>query len=392
VISLLCQSLEYLLIVTKQIIRQWVKPNNQTLLANAAIDLTRSKRELMLENALLRQQLVVLNRQGKRPALIPRERVLLVLLASRLQAWKQALGIVQPDTLLRWHRDLFRWLWKLKSRTMKRPGRPPLSAELATLIQQMAKENQGWGAKRICGELLKLGLCAAKSTIQSYIRQVRIPGTSHQNWRTFIHNHVSEIWACDVLQTYDVFFRALFVFVIVELGSRRVVHFGVTRHPTDRWLAQQLREATPFGASPHFLIRDNDRKYGAALSRVAIGIGIEVLRTPCRAPKANAICEHILGSLQRERLNHFIILSERHLYRVVKSYMRYFNHVRPHQGINQQIPCQPRCPDTPPTEGKIVSFPLLGGLHHDYQRRAAGGTSLELFYFAAPFVELRLYV
>jgi len=154
---------------------------------------------------------------------------------------------------------------------------------------------------------------AAKSTIQRYIKQIHGPGSSQQTWRTFIDNHASEIWACDILQPYDLFFRSLFVFVIIELGKRRIVHFGVTRHPTDEWLAQQLREATPFGTGPRFLIRDNDRKFGSSFSRVAVGPGIDVLRTPYRSPKANAICERFLGSLRRECLDHFIILSERHL-------------------------------------------------------------------------------
>jgi len=149
------------------------------------------------------------------------------------------------------------------------------------------------------------------------------------------------------------------------------VHFGVTRHPTDRWLAQQLPEATPFGADPRFLILDNDRKFGASFSRVAFGTGIDVLRTPYRAPKANAICERFLGSLQRACLDHFIILSKRHLHRIVKEYTNYFNYARPHQGIDQQIPCQFACPDMPPADGQVVSFPVLSGLHHDYQRRAA---------------------
>ena len=149
------------------------------------------------------------------------------------------------------------------------------------------------------------------------------------------------------------------------------MHFGVTRHPTDRWLAQQLPEATTFGADPRFLIRDNDRKFGASFSPVAFGTCIDVLRTPYRAPKANAICERFLGSLQRECLDHFIILSERHLYRIVKEYTHYFNYARPHQGIDQQITCQSACPDMPPADGQVVSFPVLIGLHHDYQRLAA---------------------
>jgi transposase InsO family protein len=163
----------------------------------------------------------------------------------------------------------------------------------------------------------------------------------------------------------------VFVFVIIELGSRRVVHFGITRNPTDQWTAQQLREATPFGEKPRFLIRDNDSKFGPSFTRVAKGTGIEVLKTPYRAPRANAICERFLGSLRRECLDHFLILGERHLRRLVKGYKTYFNHARPHQGIEQYIPCQPERPGKPPATGKIASRPVLGGLHHDYYWQAA---------------------
>lgn len=368
--SSLHKCFEHILIDISRYIHQWIKPNKPSLFAGVALDITRSRTELILENAFLRQQLIVLNRQVKRPALKPHERVLLIVLTSRLRSWKQALTIVQPDTLLRWHRDFFRWVWKHKSQKRKPSGRPPISEEIVVLIQRMAEENRTWGAKRIRGELLKLGMRAAKSTIQRYIKQVRGPGSSHQTWRAFLRNHASEIWACDILQTYDLFFRALFVFVIIELGTRRIVHFGVTRHPTDRWLAQQLREATPFGAGPRFLIRDNDRKYGSSFSRVAFGTGSEVLRTPYRAPKANAICERFLGSLERECLDHFIILSRRHMYRIVKEYTYYFNYSRPHQGIDQQIPSLSVCSDMSSASGQVLSIPVLGGLHHDYYRLA----------------------
>ena len=337
-------------------------------LRNAAADLTRTKSELILENAFLRQQLIVLQRQAKRPSLTWSDRTMFVLLASKLRSWKQALLIVQPDTLLRWHRDLFRRIWRRRSQRGARTGRTPLTHQDVALIRQMTQENRTWGAERIRGELLKLHIAVSKSTIQRYMHEARGPLTSQQSWTTFLHNHASQIWACDFLQTYDLLFRSVFVFLVIELGSRRVVHFAVTRHPTDAWTAQQLREATPFGQRPRFLLHDNDRKYGASFARVAAGTGIEVLRTPYRAPKANAICERFLGSLRRECLDFYLVFGERHLHHTVKEYVRYFNLARPHQGIAQSIPCPPQ---SLPFRGQVVSHPILGGLHHDYRRQAA---------------------
>jgi putative transposase len=371
--SLVLRGKDTLWQAVKQRIRLWMKPDDQDLVLNAAIDLTRSKPELILENMLLRQQLIVLKRQVKRPALSWRDRTLFVLLASKLPTWKQALVIVQPETVLRWHRDLFRWVWRRKSRPRRR-GKPPLTDDIVSLIKQMAKENRTWGAERIRGELLKLGIKVAKSTIQRYIYQVRSPLSTKQTWATFLRNHAKDIWAVDFLQTYDFFFRAIFVFVVIELGSRRLVHFGVTRSQNDAWVAQQLREATPFGEGPRFLIRDNDNKFGAAFDRVADGTDIEVLATPYQAPKANAICERFLGSVRRECLDFFLILNERHLRRIMRQYQAYFNHARPHQGINQRIPCPSAQPQH--NVGTIIAHPVLGGLHHDYRRRTTGDPSL----------------
>jgi putative transposase len=356
-----------LLQTAKLTVRSWVKPDNYRLSANVVADLTRSREELILENAFLRQQLIILNRQVKRPQAKPRERVLLVLLASQLRAWKQALLIVQPNTLIRWHRDLFRWLWKHKSKSVEKPGRKPLLKSVVDLIQRMAQENRTWGAERIRGELLKLGLRVAKSTIQKYIRLIRKPTSPDQTWPTFLHNHAGEIWACDFLQTFDLFFRALFVFVIIELKTRRVVHFAVTRHPTDKWVAQQLREATPHGEKPRFLIRDRDKKFGEVFQRVAKRTNIDTLLTPYRSPQVDAICERFWGSLHRECLDFFILLGERHLHRIVKQYVHFFNQARPHQGIDQQIPCGS---ESSPEDGEIIALPVLGGLHHDYRRAA----------------------
>ena len=248
----------------------------------------------------------------------------------------------------------------------------PCSPEVIALIHTLARDNRLWGSKRIQDELRKLGYRLSKRTVAKYARQVRRsqpPRQSGQTWATFLANHAHEIWACDFLQTYDLWFRSMFVFFIIELSSRRVVHFAVTRSPSDAWVAQQLREATPFDTHPRFLIRDNDSKYGAEFARAARGI--EVLRTPIRAPKANAVCERFLGSVRRECLDHIFILNERQLHRKLKEYVTYFNTARPHQGIGHRVPFPLTALDSPQSNGgKITAFPVLGGLHHDYRRSA----------------------
>jgi len=216
-----------------------------------------------------------------------------------------ALLIVKPDTLLKWHRQGFRLLWRRKSKPG--PRKPRLPKEALALIKQMAVENRCWGAKRIRDELAKLTIQVSRQSVRRYMKQARQtlpPPSAGQGWATFLANHAHATWACDFLQTYDVLFRAIFVFVIVELESRRVVYWHVTRQPSDVWTAPQLREATPFGQAPRFLVRDNDRTYGVQFAKAAHGSGIEVLRTPIAAPKANAICERFLGTLRRECLDH----------------------------------------------------------------------------------------
>jgi putative transposase len=264
---------------------------------------------------------------------------------------------------------LFRWVWRRKSQPKQQGGRTPLSAPIVRLIRRMARENPLWGAERIRGEMLKLNVGAAKSSIQKYAQDLRRVGPSGQTWGTFLRNHASEIWACNFLRTYGALFHNLFVFAIIELESRRVVYVNVTRQPIDAWVAQQLREATPFREDPRFLIRDNDRKYGAQFKHTAEGVGIEILKTPVEAPRANALCERFMGSLRPECLDYMLILSEQHLRRIVNEYVRYFNQARPHPGLHQRIPCDPRLPVQ--TGGEIVGMLILGGLPHDYQRKAA---------------------
>jgi len=286
--------------------------------------------ELIAENALLRQQLLVLRRSVKRPRCTPTDRALPVLLASRIRAWRSALLIVQPDTLLRWHRQLFRWHWSRKSRARSATRRAKVSDETIALIRQMAAANRLWGAERIRGELHKLDIRVAKWTVQQYMRDARPPGRAGQTWATFLRNHAGDVRACDFLPVTDALFRPLFAFFVIVLDSRRVVHVGVTRHPTDAWVAQQLCEATPFNERPRYLIRDNDRNCGRAFAAVANATGITVVRTAYRAPGQNATCERFLGSVCRECLDHTLVLSEASLWRILREYVAYFNGARPH--------------------------------------------------------------
>jgi putative transposase len=345
---------------------RWTKPLFTSLPLATLTDLGKSKSQLIAENALLRQQLIILQRQVKRPACTNTDRILLVLLAKLARSWQWAILIVQPETLLRWHRKLFRLYWRRKSKATSR--KPKEAEETISLIRQMAKDNRLWGAERIRGELLKLGIHVCKRTIQKYMRAVRTHQPRGQKWSTFLRTHAAQVWACDFLQVTDLFFQPLFAFFLIELKSRKVIHVGVTRSPTDAWVAQQLREATPFGQAPKYLICDHDSKFGSCFRRGATTSDIKLLKTPVHAPRANAFCERFLRSVRQECLDHLLILHERQLHRVLKTYMGYFNQARPHQGIGQHIPEQHRSvPSARDVRNKVIALPVMGGLHHDYR-------------------------
>ena len=355
-----------------QMVKRLLRPTRTiaTASAGAARDLVRSRSELLAENAFLRQQVIVLRRSVKRPALGRLDRFVMVILARANSAWREALHLVQPDTLLRWHRDLFKIVWTRRSRPNAQPRR--LALATIDLIKEMARSNASWGAERIRGELLKLGLRVSKRTIQKYIRRVRPRGKPGQTWSTFVRNHASDTWACDFLQLYDIWFRPIYAFFVVNQASREVVHFNVTRAPTDEWATQQIREATPWGEGPRFLIRDNDSKFGPKFDAAVKGAGTNLLKIPPRSPNLNPICERFLRSVRQECLDHFVILGEDHLRGVLHEYVNgYFNVARPHQGLDQQIPGSGDRPsDDSSPAGQIVVRPILGGLHHDYRRAA----------------------
>jgi hypothetical protein len=225
----------------KDQLKKITKPSTATIAAAVLSDLPRSKSDLIAENAILRQQLIVLNRQVKRPQLTTSDRIRLVFLSRLTRFWQTALHIIQPDTLLRWHRDLFRVYWKRKSKSKKR--KPRIPRETINLIKQMARENPFWGAEKIRGELLNLGISVGKLTIQKYMKQVR--KQSGQNWTNFLKSHTHDIWACDFTVVYDLLFRPIYVFILIAHQNQEIKRAAVTHHPTDAWTAQQLREATP---------------------------------------------------------------------------------------------------------------------------------------------------
>jgi len=208
---------------------------------------------------------------------------------------------------------------------IKKTRKSRIATETVALIRGMAENNRLWGAERIQGELLKLGIKVSKRTIQKYMPKVKKSHTSGQTWATFLKTHVQDIWACDITEVNDWLFRPWYIFVVMELKSRRIAHMAVTRSPTDEWTTQQLREATPWGKGPKHLIRDRDMKYGPQFSRVASVSGINELITPYRAPRANSICERYMGSLKRECLDQTLIFHGKQLCRVVREYSAYYN-------------------------------------------------------------------
>jgi transposase InsO family protein len=333
-------------------------------LTAALADTARSRSDLLLENAVLRHQIVVLRRRARRPRITRLDRFRLLIAARLLPSWRGNIAIVQPETILRWHRLGFRLFWRYRSKSAAPPRMP---TETVALIRDMATNNRLWGAERIRGELLKLGISVSKRTIQKYARPVRDTHPHGQSWATFLGNHGHAIWACDFVQTYDILFRPVFLFFMVHLRSRRIVHIAATRNPSHGWTAQQIRNATMDGAAPEFLIRDRDDKYGPTFDRAAEGVGIRVIKTAVRAPNMNAIAERFVGSLRREVLDHVLVLHEDHLARTAREYTTFFNRARPHQGIGQRVPDGTR---TPNGDGRIIAHSVLGGLHHDYRKAA----------------------
>jgi transposase InsO family protein len=281
---------------------------------------------LAAENLFLRKQLALyLERQVKPRRTKVATRLTLVLL-SRWFAWREALTIVKPDTFIRWHRQGFRLFWKWKS---KHRGRPRVPVDLQKLIVEMASRNLTWGEERIAAELLlKLGIRISPRTVRRYMPAEPGPsrGPSSQRWMTFVRNHAQAILACDFFTTVTASFRVLYVFVIMEVGTRRIVHFNVTAHPTADWTLQQFREVITGERPYRFLIHDRDSIYSSELDSALKALGLGILRTPFRAPQANAFCERLVGTVRRECLDFLIPVQEKHLRRILQNWVTHYNY------------------------------------------------------------------
>jgi transposase InsO family protein len=324
----------------------------------------RSRAVVELENLALRHQLHVLRRQRPgRLRLFTFDRLLWVWLYRLWPRCLEVMVLVKPATVIQWHRQGFRLFWRRRSKS----GRPSVELEIRDLIRQMSSANPLWGAPRIHGELLKLGIEISQATVAKYM--VRRRGTPSQNWRTFLRNHAEGIAAIDMFVVASASFRLLYVMIILAHDRRKIVRTAVTEHPTAAWLSRQVTEAFPWDTAPRYLLRDRDGSYGSSLCNRVEATGITEVITAPRSPWQNAYVERVIGSIRRECLDHIVIFNERHLRRVLSSYIDYYQCTRTHLSLDKD------CPNSRPIQhrsvGRVVAIPKVGGLHHRYERLAA---------------------
>src|SRR5215813_5355939 len=326
----------------------------------------RTRTALQAEIAALRHQIAVLQLSApRRLRLKQSDRFLWILWSWVWPEWRRWLRILKPDTVVRWHRSAFARYWTWKSR--RRPGRPAVAVSIRDLIRRMSRANRLWGAPRIHGELLKLGIEVAPSTVGKYLRRTRKPPS--QTWRTFLTNHMAQMASMDFFTVPTATFRVLFVFLVLSHDRRRILHWNITEHPTEEWTVQQLREAFPWDEAPRYLIRDRDAIFGREIGATIKGMGTEAVVTAARSPWQNPFVERLIGSIRRECLDHVIVWNESSLQRVLQNYFEYYERSRTHLALNKDAPVSR--PVEEPANGRVVEVAQVGGLHHRYQRCAA---------------------
>jgi transposase InsO family protein len=322
-------------------------------------------------------------RTQPKPRASSSDRFFWVGLSRTWSRWSDALVVFKADTVVRWNRLGFQCLWRWRSRQ----GRPPIPKEDIELIRTISREHPELGEDQLALELQKLGIHHAPSTIRRYRHKPAGPAPLRQpsqSWRTSLENHAEAIWACDFVVHFTALLVPVYIFVLVEIGSRRIAWVNVTTSPSLDWVKAQIRQACPFDERPRFLIHDNDGVFGqfGGRGRKQYGfrcrldhwlhhaLGIEGIPTPYGAPNANAYCERTNRSLRERVLNHFVFFNPRHLLRVLRRYVEYHNRARPSQAIHAIPDPYPELRGPPPRTGKVVALPVLGGLHHDYRRVA----------------------
>ena len=326
----------------------------------------RSRLAMQMEFIALRHQVAVYKQSISRPKLRPSDRWLWVWLSRLWPGWQQALAFVQPRTVLAWQKKRFRDYWRCLSQSRK-PGHPSLSKEVRDLIRDMWCSNPTWGSPRIVGELRKLGIDVAQSTVEKYRPPVR--KSPSPTWKAFLSNHVKDLVACDFFTVPTVQCRVLFVFIMLAHDRRRIVHVNVTEHPTAQWTAQQIVEAFPWDTAPRYVLRDRDHIYSEHVRQRIKNMSIEEVRIAPRSPWQNPYCERVIGSIRRDALDHVMVLNEQHLRRMMRTYIDYYHEWRTHLSLEMDTP-ESRAVQ-PPELGRVMKRPEVGGLHHHYERQAA---------------------
>ena len=337
------------------------------LLLGTILRLFCARRSLLLENLALRQQLAALKRRRPRPRLAVFDKVFWVLARRFWSGWKQALIVVTPETVVRWHQAGFRLYWKLISKVRRPIGRRQTPKEVRELIFRMVAENPTWGAPRIHGELLMLGFDVSERTISRWMKRAPRDPEPAKRWLAFLRNHREAIAAMDFFTVPTLRFSVLYVFFVISHDRRQILHFNVTKHPTSLWVVQQLREAFPFESAPRFLIFDRDGKYGVEVPAAVRSLKIRPVRTSFESPWQNGVAERWVESCRRDLLDHVIAVNERHLKRLLSEYVRYYHEDRTHLGLGKGTP-HGRIRSV--TSGRVLSHDRLGGLHHRYDRAA----------------------
>jgi len=324
---------------------------------------------IMAENIALRQQLAVYQRKTPRPKIKHRDRIFWVLLKKFTGRWNKFLYIVQPDTVVKWHKKGFKLYWRLISKPKNKRGQPSINIEIIKLIKKFPRENPTWGAPRIHGELLALGFTICETTVANYLPKTREPSSKDviRRWKKFINNHGDDIVATDFFTISTRFYRQLYVLFFIHHGSRRIISWGITLNPNADWIIQQLRNAFPGDHSYKYLITDNDKKFCTEVKDAIREMGLTHSPTTPYSPWQNPYAERFVGSCRRDLFDRVIVKGLSHAGCLLNSYVNYYHEDRTHLGLKKNSPHGRERVSSIPDNAKVASIPRVGGLHHRYE-------------------------